>query len=91
MHFFVYIIQLLVVETNRYYHQYLEALDEGQSPLLDVIAGNVLIFSIILQMGHDIKDTLQAYWSTAEHFSTPFYVQNMKRDRLSRTEVPAFH
>jgi hypothetical protein len=36
MLFFVDIIQLLVVETNRYYHQYLDSPDEGQSPLPDV-------------------------------------------------------
>jgi len=31
MLFFFEIIQLLVEETNRYYHQYLDALDKGRS------------------------------------------------------------
>jgi hypothetical protein len=33
-------------------------------------------------MGHDIKDTLKAYWSTVEQFSMPFYRKTMKRDRF---------
>jgi hypothetical protein len=33
MLFFFEIIQLLMEETTRYYHQYLDTLDEGWSPL----------------------------------------------------------
>jgi hypothetical protein len=33
-------------------------------------------------MGHDIRDTLKAYWSTAEQFNTPFFGKTMKRDRF---------
>jgi hypothetical protein len=37
---------------------------------------------IILQMGHDIKDTLKAYWSTEGQFSMPFYRKTMKQNRF---------
>jgi hypothetical protein len=36
MLFFLEVIQLLVVETNRYNHQYLDSLNDRQSPLPDV-------------------------------------------------------
>jgi hypothetical protein len=35
MLFFLEIIELLVVETNRCYHQYLDSLNDGRSPLPD--------------------------------------------------------
>jgi hypothetical protein len=43
MLFFLEIIQLLMEETNRYYHQYLDMLDEGYAPLPDVTVGNTLV------------------------------------------------
>jgi hypothetical protein len=89
--FFVDIIQLLVVETNRYYHQYLDSLDIGWSPLPEMTLQEMYLFlGIILQMGHNIKGTLKACWSTAEQFSKPFY-RKMKQDIPPYTEVPAFH
>jgi hypothetical protein len=33
-------------------------------------------------MGHDIRDRIKDYWSTAEQFHTPFYSNTMKRDRF---------
>jgi len=33
---------------------------------------------MIIQKGHDIKETLRSYWSTAEQFCTPFYSNTMK-------------
>jgi hypothetical protein len=38
--------------------------------------------ALILQMGHDIRDTLKVYWTTAEQFSTPFFRKMMKQDRF---------
>ncbi|PNF16268.1 hypothetical protein B7P43_G11642 [Cryptotermes secundus] len=32
-----------------------------------------LFLGIIIQMGHDIRDRLKDYWSTAEQFTTPLY------------------
>jgi hypothetical protein len=62
MLFFAEIIQLLVHETNRYYKQYVETLDEGPAPLRDVTVQEIYLFiAIILQMGHDQRDTLPRF------------------------------
>jgi hypothetical protein len=29
--------------------------------------------AITVQLGHDQKDTMKAYWNTVEQFSMPFY------------------
>ena len=60
---FFEIIQLLVEETNRYYHLYLDTLDEGQSPLPEVTVQEMHLFlAITVWTGHDQKDTLKDYW-----------------------------
>jgi hypothetical protein len=60
---FFEIIQLLVEETIRYYHQYFDAVNEGQSPLPDMTVQELCLFwAITLQMGHDQRDTLSDYW-----------------------------
>jgi len=38
--------------------------------------------AIIVQMVHDQKDRLKAYWSTAEQFSMPFAGKMMKQNRF---------
>jgi hypothetical protein len=45
--YFAKIITLLVVETNRYYHDHLDRLDEGCSPLPDVTEAEMLVFLAI--------------------------------------------
>ncbi|PNF14142.1 hypothetical protein B7P43_G17736 [Cryptotermes secundus] len=83
MLYFAGIIRLLVEETNRYCHQYLDRLQDGPSPRPDVIDSEMFQFlEIIIQMGHDIRDRLKDYCSTAEQFATPFYSNTMKRDRF---------
>jgi hypothetical protein len=55
MLYFTAIIHLLVVDTNRYYHQYLGRLDDGSSPRPDVTDSEMFLFlGIVIQMGHDI-------------------------------------
>ena len=55
MLFLFEIIQLLVEETNGYYHQHLDTLDEGRSPLPDVTVQEMCSFlTIIVHMGHEI-------------------------------------
>jgi len=81
--YFVEIITLLVVETNRYYHDHLDRLDEGPSPQPDMIEAEMLVFlAITIQMGRCICDKLTDYWSTAYNFHTPFYRNCKKRDRF---------
>ena len=57
--YFVEIITLLVVETNRYYHDHLDRIDEGPSPLPDTTEAETLVFlAITIQMEHCIWDKL---------------------------------
>jgi len=82
MLFFLEIIHLLVEETNRHYWIYFDTLDKGWSPLPDVTIQEMYSFlAIIVQMGHDQKDMMKAYWNTAEQFSMFFYGK-MKQDRF---------
>jgi len=76
---------LLVAETNRYYNQYLNTFDSDgrRSRLPDVTVHEMNVFlAIIMQMGHDVSDTLKSYWATAEQSCTQFYSETMKRDRF---------
>ena len=43
---FAEIISLLVVETNRYYHDYIDRLDDGPSPEPDVNEAEIFVFGI---------------------------------------------
>lgn len=81
--YFAEIISLLVVETNRYYHQYLDTLDYGPSPVPDITEAEMFVFlAVTIQMGHCLREHLADYWSTAVHFYTPFYSSTMKQDRF---------
>jgi hypothetical protein len=53
--FFSEVIKLLVVETNKYYHQHLHTLDEVRSLISpDITKSEIFIFlSVIIQMGYD--------------------------------------
>jgi hypothetical protein len=80
--FFAEVITLLVVETNRYYHYYVDTLDNGPSPVPDVTEHEISLFlAITIQMGHCIRDQLTDYWATMDQFYTPFYSNTIKRDR----------
>jgi hypothetical protein len=68
------IITLLVVETNRHYHDHLVRLDKGPSPLPDVTEAEMFVFlAITIQMGHRIQDKLTDNWSTTYQFHTSSY------------------
>jgi len=45
--YFAEILTLLVVETNRYYHNQLDRFDEGPSPQPDVTEAEMLVFLAI--------------------------------------------
>jgi len=56
------VIQLLVEEIKRDCHPQLDALDKEQCPLPDVTVQEIyLLLAIILQLGHDQKNTLKDY------------------------------
>jgi hypothetical protein len=81
--YFAEIITLLVVETNRYYHDHLDRLDERPLPLPDVTEAEMFVFlTLTIQMGHCIRDKLTDYWSRAEYFHITFYTDAMKWDRF---------
>jgi len=76
--FFAEIITLLVVETNRYYDQFLENSDDGPSPEREVTEAEKFAFlAPTLQMGHTVQGRLEDYWTKMEQLRTPFYGQMM--------------
>jgi hypothetical protein len=78
--YFAPAINVLVEETNRYYHHYLLTLDDGPFPLPDVTESIIfLLLEIIVQLGHDIQDSLADYWLMTEQFHTP-YGKTLKHD-----------
>jgi len=57
--YFAEIFTLLVVETNRYYHNYIDRLDDGPSPEPDVTEAEIFVFlALTIQMGHSVRDKL---------------------------------
>jgi hypothetical protein len=80
--FFAEIITSLVVETNRYYHQFLDNSDDGPSPQHDVTEADMFAFlALTLQMGHTVPGRLEDYWTKMEQLCCPFYGQTMVRAR----------
>jgi len=80
--YFAGIITLLVVETNCYYQDYIDRLDDGPSPEPDVTVAEMFVFlALTIQMGHGVRDKLTDYWSTLDQLYTPFYGTMMKQDR----------
>ena len=69
--YFAEIITLLVVETNRYYQNYIDGLDDGPSPEPDVTEAKMFVFlALTIQMGLGVRDKLTDYWSTLDQLYT---------------------
>jgi len=80
--FFAEIITLLVVETNHFYHQFLENSDDRPSPQHEVTEAEMFAFlALTLQMGHTVQDRLEDYWTKMEQLHTAFCGQTMARAR----------
>jgi len=48
-----------------------------------------IYLATIIQMGHDVKDTLKSYWSTAEQFFVLFCTNTIKNKHFpSHIEIP---
>jgi hypothetical protein len=76
------IITLLVVETNRYFHKFLDNSDDGTSPKRDMTEADMFAFlAMTSQMGHAVQERLEDCWTKMKQFCTPFYVQTMARTR----------
>jgi hypothetical protein len=79
----VHVEFLLVEETDRYYHLYLNSLEDGPSPPSDATVSKMfLCLGITIEMGHDIGDILRDNWTTADQFLTSLYSKTLKRDRF---------
>jgi len=62
---------LLVVETNRYYHQFLDNFDDGHSSQREVTEAEMFSFlALTLRMGHTVQDRLEDYWIKMEQLGT---------------------
>jgi hypothetical protein len=60
-------LSLLVEETDRYYRQYLDILDDGPSPLPDVTESEMFLFlMMIVQIRHDVWDGMSELLVTIE-------------------------
>jgi len=80
--YFAEFITLLVVETNRYYHDYIGRLDDGPSPEPDVTEAEMFVFlALTIQTGHGVRDKLTDYWATVNHLCIPVYGSMLKRDQ----------
>jgi len=80
--YFAEIISLLIVETNCYYQDYIDRLDDGPCPEPDVTEAEMFVFlALTIQMGHGVREKLTDYWSTLDQLYTPFCGTMMNRDK----------
>jgi len=83
--FFRQVFQIILTETNRYFHQYVSSRTTGststQSPDI-TIEEMYKFFLLLIQMGHYQHHSLKDYWSREEQYGTPFYSNVMARDRF---------
>jgi hypothetical protein len=81
--FFRQVFQIILTETNHYFHQYMSSRTTGSTstqPPDITIEELYKFFRLIIQMGYDQRHSLKDYWSREEQCSTPFY--SMARDRF---------
>ena len=66
--YFAEIITLLVLETNRFYQDYIDGLDDGPSPEPGVTEAEMFVFlALTVQMGHGVRDRLLVNIGSAIH------------------------
>jgi hypothetical protein len=83
MLYFASVTELLVTETNRHCHQYLDRPDQTPTPLpLTTNSEMFLFIAIIVQMGHAICDRLRDYCTRTEKFITHFCPNTMVRTNM---------
>jgi hypothetical protein len=79
------VFQIILTETNSYFHQYMSSRSTGSTsaqPPDITIEEMYKFFGLIIQMGHDQCHSLKDYWSREEQYSTPFYSNAMAPDRF---------
>jgi len=83
MMFLTEIFHLLVEQTDVYYQQHLDRQAGPSRRLPDITLPDMMTFvALVLQMGHELKDTLHEYWSRHWQQHSPFYGKTMTRDRF---------
>ena len=83
--FFRQFFQIILTETNRYFHQYMLSRPTGSTaaqPPDITVEEMYTFFGLVIQMGHDPRHSLKDYWSRDELYYTPFYSNVMARDRF---------
>ena len=83
--FFRQVFQIILTETNRYFHKYMTSKTTGSTsaqPPDITIEEIYAFFGLIIQMGHEQCHSLKDYWSREEQYYTPFYSNVMARDRF---------
>jgi hypothetical protein len=83
IHFFSQIFQIMLDETNHYFHQYMASKNTGSTsaqPPDITIEEMYSFFALVIQMGHNQHGSLEDYWSREEQYWTPFYLNVMPRD-----------
>jgi hypothetical protein len=69
--YFAETITPLVVQTNRYYHDYTDRLDNGPSPEPVITEAEMFVFlSLATKMGHGIMDKMRDCWGTVYQLYT---------------------
>ena len=79
------VFQIILTETNRYFHQYTLSRPIGSTsaqPPDITIEEMYTFFGLVIQMGHDQRHSLKDYWSREEQYCIPFYSNAMARDRF---------
>jgi hypothetical protein len=72
--FFAERITLLVMETYRYYDQFLQKNSDGHAPQREVTEAEMFAFlALTLQMGHTVQGRLEDYWTKMEQLCCAFY------------------
>jgi hypothetical protein len=63
-------ITLLMVEINRYHHDYIDRLDDGPILNLTSLKPKCLFPALTIQMGHGVRDkeTTGQHWISFTHF-----------------------
>ena len=83
--FFRQVFQIILTETNRYFHQYMSSRATGSTTTQppDITIEEIYkFFGLMIQMGNDPRHILKDYWSREEQYCIPFYSNVMARDRF---------
>src|SRR5215469_14629545 len=92
--FFRQVFQIILTETNRYFHQYMSSRPSGSTsaqPPDITIEEMYTFFGLLIQMGNDQRHNFKDYWAREEQYYTPFFFQrNGTQSLLPHPSIPSF-